>query len=99
MLLEGRRIALYLTFAYGIAWSCGLIIARTGGLANSPPLRIPGTSITLALVLLATGYMGARFAHILTRLITREGWQDPYLRPRLRHGWPVARRLVSCRRC
>jgi hypothetical protein len=35
--LDRRAIALYLTFAYGIAWICGLIIARTGGLANSPP--------------------------------------------------------------
>src|SRR6185436_9566278 len=84
--LDRRRIALYLTFAYGIAWTCGLIIALTGGLANSPPL-IPGTPITLALVLLATVYMWApASANILTRLITREGWGDLCLRPRLRHG-------------
>jgi membrane protease YdiL (CAAX protease family) len=86
--LDKRRIALYLTFAYGIAWTCGLIIALTGGLANSPTL-IPGTSITLAMVLLATGYMWApALAHILTRVITREGWHEPCLRPRLHHGWP-----------
>jgi membrane protease YdiL (CAAX protease family) len=86
--LDLRRVALYLAFAYGIAWTFGLIIALTGGIAHSPSL-IPGTPITLALVLLASGYMGApALAHILTRLISREGWRDTKLRPQLKHGWP-----------
>jgi uncharacterized protein len=86
-LLDLRRIGLYLAFAYGIAWTFGLIIALTGGLADSPPL-IAGTPFTLALVLLAIGYMGApALAHILTRLITREGWRETGLRPQLKQGW------------
>lgn len=86
--LEVRRIALFLAFAFGIAWVVGLLIYLTGGIANSPRL-IPGTPITLALVLLATGYMWApALAHILTRLITREGWRDNLLPPRLKQGWP-----------
>ena len=81
--LDTRRIALFLVFAYGIAWAFGLITYLTGGIANSPQL-IPGVPITLAMVLVATGYMWApALAHILTRLITHEGWRDTFLRPRL----------------
>jgi membrane protease YdiL (CAAX protease family) len=86
--VDTRRIGVFLALAYGIAWAYGLIIYLTGGLANSPQI-IPGTPITLALVLLAIGYMWApALAHLLTRLITREGWRDTFVRPRLRQGWP-----------
>jgi membrane protease YdiL (CAAX protease family) len=88
MKLETKRIAVYLAFAFGVAWACGLIIYLTGGLVDSPQL-VPGTGITLALVLLTVGYMWSpALAHILTRLITREGWHGVCLRPQLRRGWP-----------
>jgi membrane protease YdiL (CAAX protease family) len=87
-MLDTKRIALFLALGYGIAWAFGLIIYLTGGLANSPQL-IPGTPITLALVLLAGGYMWApALAHALTRLFTREGWRAAGLRPRLAQVWP-----------
>lgn len=80
--LDMKRITIFLTFAFGIAWLNGLIIYLTGGLVDSPEI-IPGSGITISLVLLAGGYMWApALAHILTRLITREGWKDTYLRPR-----------------
>jgi uncharacterized protein len=83
--LDIKRIALFLFFAFGIAWATGLVIYLTGGLVKSMPL---GGGITLAFVLLATTYMGApALAHILTRLVTREGWQGLYLRPKFRQGW------------
>jgi len=83
--LDVKRIAIFLAFAFGIAWATGLVIYLTGGLAKSIPL---GGGLTLAFVLLATAYMGApALAHILTRLITREGWQDLYLRPKFKQGW------------
>ena len=91
---DNRRpgIAFYLQQLFamkpGFTWAYSLIIYLTGGLANSPQI-IPGTPITLALVLLAIGYMWApALAHLLTRLVTREGWRDTFLRPRLRQGWP-----------
>ncbi|MBN1812781.1 MAG: CPBP family intramembrane metalloprotease [Anaerolineae bacterium] len=87
MKLETKRIVIYLAFAFGVAWACGLTIYLTGGLVNSPQL-VPGTGITLALVLLTVGYMWSpALAHILTRLITREGWRGVTLRPQLRRGW------------
>ncbi|MFW6135930.1 MAG: CPBP family intramembrane glutamic endopeptidase [Chloroflexota bacterium] len=86
--LDTRRILVYLAFAFGIAWATALAIYLTGGLANSPML-FPDLGISLALILLAGPVMWAPgLSHVLTRLITREGWERPYLRPRLRQAWP-----------
>ena len=60
-----------------------------GWTSRNSPRVVPGTPITLAVVLLATGYMWApALAHILTRVVTREGWKDTFLVPRLRRSWP-----------
>lgn len=83
--LDTKRIAIFLLFAFGIAWATGLVIYLTGGLVKSMPL---GGGLTLAVVLLATAYMGApALANILTRLVTREGWKNVYLRPKFKQGW------------
>ncbi len=84
--VDTRRIVLFLALAFGIAWLTGLIIYLTGGLTNSPQI---GPGISLALILLAAPYMWApAAAHILTRLLTHEGWKDVGLRPHFRRGWP-----------
>lgn len=86
--LDTRRIIIFLTLAFGLAWATSLVVYLTGGLQNSPAL-VPGTPITLALVLVASAVMWSpALAHIFTRLITREGWHDTWLRPRFRQGWP-----------
>lgn len=78
-LVDWKRISIFIAFAFGIAWLAALVIQLTGGLAGSP----------YTLLLITIGYMGApALAHILTRLVTREGWQDLYLRPNFRRGWP-----------
>jgi membrane protease YdiL (CAAX protease family) len=80
-----RRTIIFMSLAFGIAWSTGLYIYLNGGLVNSPEIA-PG--ITQALILLAVPYMWApALAHILTRLLTREGWKDIGLRPNFRRGW------------
>jgi len=85
--LDKRRLLIFLAIAFGIAWATGLVIALTGGIAGSPSL-VPGSPYTLAIVLMATAYMGApAIAHVLTRLITREGWHNLGLRPNFRRGW------------
>jgi membrane protease YdiL (CAAX protease family) len=88
--LDTRRITVFLAFAFGVAWTAGLVIYLTGGLVDSLVLVDTGDfQVTLAFVLLATVYMWApALAHILTRAVTREGWRDTYLRPRLKRGWP-----------
>jgi membrane protease YdiL (CAAX protease family) len=86
--LDSRRIGLFLLLAFGIAWAVGLWIYRTGGLINSPVL-VANTPITLAYILLAFGYMFApAVAAILTRVLTKEGWKDVGLRPKIKTGWP-----------
>ena len=88
--VDTRRIVVYLAWAFGLAWITSLIIYLTGGLRDSPVL-FPGTGITLAFVLLAGPVMWApALAHILTRLLTREGWRDVGLRPRLKRGWQLS---------
>ncbi len=83
-----KRILIFLAFAFGIAWLWALLLAFNGGLANSP-IIIPFTNYTLAFFVLAFGYMFAPgLAHILTRLVTREGWSNLYLRPKIKRGWP-----------
>jgi uncharacterized protein len=86
--IDSRRIYVFLGFAFGIAWLVGLVVFLTGGLIESPVV-VPGTPITLALVAIALGYMWSPgIAHVLTRVVTREGWEGTYLRPQLRIGWP-----------
>jgi membrane protease YdiL (CAAX protease family) len=85
--LQTRRLVIFLAFTFGIAWLVGLIIYLTGGLVNSPVL-VQNLHITLALVLLATAYMWApALGNIITRLLTREGAHDLYLRPQFKRGW------------
>jgi membrane protease YdiL (CAAX protease family) len=85
--LDMRRIILFLALAFGIAWAASLAIYLTGGLQKSPVL-VPGTPFTLAFLLLLLPVMWApAIAHILTRVITREGWQNTGLRPNFRDGW------------
>lgn len=87
-MVDKIRIYIFLFLSFGLAWSTSLIVYVTGGLQNSPEL-IPGTGITLALVLIASLVMWSpALAHILTRLITAEGWQNLYLRPHIRRSWP-----------
>lgn len=85
--LELRRVGIFLALAFSIAWATALFIYLTGGLVHSRAL-IPGTRITVAAILLPTFYMySPAIAHVLVRLVTREGWSGVFLRPRLRYGW------------
>jgi len=82
-----RRIAIFLALAFGISWATALVIYLTGGLEKSPALNVAGINISLAMVLLATGYMfGPAIANLLTRLITKEGKTDLNLRPHFKQG-------------
>ncbi|MFO7918568.1 MAG: CPBP family intramembrane glutamic endopeptidase [Anaerolineae bacterium] len=86
--LDIERIYIYLALSFGLAWAVSLVIYLTGGLQNSPIL-IPEANVSLALILLAGPVMWApALAHILTRLLIGEGWQDTRLRLRLRQSWP-----------
>lgn len=78
--VEWRRVLLFCLLAFVISGTAALYIAMNGGLA-----ALEGTQ---ALLVLALWYMpGPALAHLLTRLITREGWHELWLRPHFRQGW------------
>lgn len=82
-----KRLTIFLAFAFGISWLSAVIIFLSGGLINSPEV-IPGTGITLALILMASVYMwGPALANLLTRWITREGWQNAFLNFSVKKNW------------
>ncbi len=86
---EIGRFWIFILFAFSIAWLTALVIAFTGGIANSPDIT-PGLRIRLdlATVLIAAVYMFApALANFLTRLITHEGWSNTWLRPQFKTGW------------
>ncbi len=85
--IDTKRIGLFLSFAFGIAWAVALFVYVRGGLVNSPVI-IPG--ITQATLIIAFGYMWApALANLLTRAVTREGWKDTNLRPKANEHWPT----------
>jgi len=85
--LDLKRIFIFLAFAFGIAWITGGYIYLNGGLSDSPEI-FPGSGVTIAFILIATVYMFApAIANVITRLITREGWGNAYLRPHFKQGW------------
>lgn len=91
--IDRKRVFIYIGFAFGLSWLTALVIYLRGGLVNSAEL-VPGTNITEALILVATLYMfSPAIAHVLTRLVTREGWKHTYLRPHFRQNkrfWLIA---------
>ena len=60
--LNSRRVAIFLAFAFGIAWAASLAIYLTGGLRDSPVL-IQAPRITLGFVLLA-GPVTVSYTHL-----------------------------------
>lgn len=80
--LNLKRSLIFLFIAFGFSWGTGLVIYLTGGLERSP-IIIPSLNISLAVLLLAIPYMaGPGLANLLTRLITKEGWKDLWLKPK-----------------
>lgn len=85
--MDKRRLYIFISLAFGLAWAFSLIVALTGGIADSPAI-VSGSQITLAYVLIAVGYMSApAVANVLTRVITREGWINAGLHPNLKRSW------------
>lgn len=66
--LELKRLLLFLLFAFGIAWIPAIILNRTLGYEK----WFNGPYVILSLPLL----YGPALANILTRIITKEGWEN-----------------------
>jgi membrane protease YdiL (CAAX protease family) len=78
--LETKRIWIFIGFTFGIAWAFDLAVYFAGGVTDLRIASLPG--------ILMIGSMAApAAAHILTRLVTGEGWKNVYLRPQFKMGW------------
>ena len=70
--IDSQRITVFLLFAFGITWSFDLAIYLMGGLSNLKPG-------TLTWFLSIFAMVSPALATVLTRMATREGWNDTYL--------------------
>ena len=83
--IDNRRVIIFLSLAFGIAWLSALIVFLTGGLTNSSEI-LPG--LPVAKVLIPIPYLWApAIAAILTRWLTHEGWKDLGLHVHLGKSW------------
>jgi uncharacterized protein len=84
--VDTTRIILFCTIAFGLSWLIALWIQMNGGLIDSPEI-FPGIKL---IVLILIAYMATpALANVLTRIITKEGWKDTYLRPQIKKNWRV----------
>lgn len=73
-----KRILIFLAFAFGIPWATALVLYLTSGKeTGAATIGLVNTIFILS--------PGA--ANIITRLITREGWKNTWLRPNFQRGW------------
>jgi len=82
--VDCKRIFVFMGITYSITIAVAVVIYLNGGLCTNCPFG----QTQLANVLLAATMFAPAVANIATRLITREGWSNTFLRPNLRHGWP-----------
>jgi membrane protease YdiL (CAAX protease family) len=71
--IDRKRIFIFVAIAYGLSIAMGVVIFSGGGLSRLSALP----SVTM---------FAPMIAHIATRLITREGWSNTFLRPDLSRG-------------
>jgi len=88
--IDRRRILIFVAITFGITIAAGMVNLLTGGYGSGGYLR----PAPLAQILTYVMAYSPALAHIATRLITREGWSNTYLRPKLRRGWPFY--LAAC---
>jgi len=82
--IDRKRIFIFVAIAYGLSIALGLVLFFNGGLGGSPVV-LPGRN--LPFILMGLLMFAPTVANIATRLITREGWANTYLRPKIRRGW------------
>jgi uncharacterized protein len=84
--IDRKRIYFFVGITYGITIALALVIFFNGGVYSNYPASFKLTEV--AAVMLFASMFAPSVAHIATRLITREGWSNTFLRPNLRRGWP-----------
>jgi CAAX protease family protein len=82
--IDRRRVLIFVSITHSISIALGLVIYFNGGLSSGEAVGLS----PLAATLLGALMFAPTVAHLATRLITREGWSNMLLWPRLRRGWP-----------
>jgi len=77
--LNTKRILIFVAIAFGISCTVTLVTYLSGAMKANPFL-----AGMLANYIVITS---PALANVATRLITREGWGQLWLRPNFRHGW------------
>jgi membrane protease YdiL (CAAX protease family) len=84
MSLDEKRVYIFYGITFGLAYLIVLVLYLNGGLLSEtelfPDIRLVTVLTTLYLALPTIG-------HLLTRLITKEGWRHLFLAPKLGRGW------------
>jgi membrane protease YdiL (CAAX protease family) len=81
--IDHKRIFIFVGITFGIVITAALVIYFNGGTKSDFTPVAPLAIIFTNLIAYAPA-----LGNIATRLITREGWSNTYLRPNLRRGWP-----------
>ncbi len=76
--MNKKRILIFIAIAFGVPWIALLVIYLT---VRTEDLVKVGSVVGLFI-----GFCPA-LANVATRLITKEGWKNLWLRPNLRRGW------------
>jgi membrane protease YdiL (CAAX protease family) len=77
--LNTKRILIFLTFVIGVSWVVVLAVKQSGMMETNPT-----GGMMLANYIIITL---PALANIFTRLVTKEGWGNLWLRPNFKHGW------------
>ena len=86
--VERKRILIYLAFAFGISWIASFVVLLRS-YQEGIPVLVPEVGVHESFVMLITVYLfSPAIAHVLTRIFTREGWQDTGMNFEFRKGWP-----------
>jgi membrane protease YdiL (CAAX protease family) len=88
--IDRKRILIFVAITFGITIAADTVMFLTGGTGSGGYSRLA----RLAGILTYVAVYVPALAHIATRLVTREGWSNTYLRPNLRRGWPFY--LAAC---
>lgn len=74
-----KRILIFLALSFGIPWAAALGFSLFGMLEKSPV-----QTVTIVNYIFISSPL---IANIATRLITREGWGNLWLKPKFKRGW------------
>lgn len=82
--IDEKRVFVFYGITFGLGYVLILVLWLSGGLYSETEL-LPG--FTLTGLVTSLYFLLPAVGHLLTRLVTKEGWKHMYLRPNLGGGW------------